>query len=72
MEQCIVNTASLVSKNVTIATAITENEIKGYLLDQESVRSLMTQSPEMFSLFSVRLASLATLVEDIKFKPIRV
>jgi len=71
-EQCVVNTASLVSQNVAIGTAVTESEIHGYLLDHESVRSMMIQSPEylsfMFSLFSVRLASLATLLEDIKFK----
>lgn len=72
LEQCVVNTASLVSQNVAIGTAITETEIKGYLLDHESIRTLMAQSPDylafMFSLFTVRLSSLATLVEDIKFK----
>lgn len=72
LEQCVVNTASLVAQNVAIGTAITESDISGYLLDHESIRSLMAQSPEylsfMFSLFTVRLASLATLVEDIKFK----
>lgn len=71
-EQCVVNTASLVSQNVAIGTAVTQSEIRGYLLNHESIRSLMAQSPEylsfMFSLFTVRLASLATLVEDIKFK----
>ncbi len=72
LEQCVVNTASLVAQNVAIGTAITESDISGYLLDHESIRSLMTQSPDylsfMFSLFTVRLTSLATLVEDIKFK----
>ncbi|MDO9056999.1 MAG: Crp/Fnr family transcriptional regulator [Sulfuricurvum sp.] len=72
LEQCVVNTASLVAQNVAIGTAITENDISGYLLDHESIRSLMSQSPEylsfIFSLFTLRLASLATLVEDIKFK----
>ena len=72
LEQCVVNTASIVSQNVAIGTAITETDISGYLLDHESIRSLMAQSPDylsfMFSLFTVRLASLATLIEDIKFK----
>lgn len=72
LEQCVVNTASLVSQNVAIGTAITETDITGYLLDHESIRTLMAQSPDylafMFSLFTVRLSSLATLVEDIKFK----
>ena len=72
LEQCVVNTASLVAQNVAIGTAITETDISGYLLDHESTRSLMAQSPDylsfMFSLFTVRLSSLATLVEDIKFK----
>lgn len=72
LEQCVVNTASLVAQNIAIGTAITEMDISGYLLDHESIRSLMAQSPEylsfMFSLFTVRLASLATLIEDIKFK----
>lgn len=71
-EQCVVNTASLVAQNVAIGTAITESDISGYLLDHESIRSLMAQSPDylafMFSLFTIRLASLATLLEDIKFK----
>lgn len=72
LEQCVVNTASLVAQNIAIATATTETDISGYLLDHESIHSLMAQSPEylsfMFSLFTVRLASLATLIEDIKFK----
>ena len=72
LEQCVVNTASLVAQNIAIGTAITETDISGYLLDHESIRSLMAQSPEylsfIFSLFTVRLSSLATLVEDIKFK----
>lgn len=72
LEQCVVNTASLISQNIAIGTAVTESDISGYLLDHESIRSLMSQSPEylsfIFSLFTVRLASLATLVEDIKFK----
>jgi CRP/FNR family transcriptional regulator len=72
LEQCVVNTASLVAQSVAIGTATTETDISGYLLDHESIRSLMAQSPEylsfMFSLFTVRLASLATLIEDIKFK----
>ena len=72
LEQCVVNTASLVAQNVAIGTAVTETDIKGYLLDHESIRSLMAQSPDylsfIFSLFTVRLSSLATLVEDIKFK----
>lgn len=71
-EQCVVNTASLVAQNVAIGTAITQSDIQGYLLDHESIRSLMAQSSEylsfMFSLFTVRLSSLATLLEDIKFK----
>lgn len=71
-EQCVVNTASLVAQNVAIGTAITHSDIQGYLLDHESIRSLMAQSSEylsfMFSLFTVRLSSLATLLEDIKFK----
>ncbi len=71
-EQCVVNAASLVAQNGAIGTSITQSQISGYLLDGESVRSLMGQSPDylafMFSLFTVRLASLATLIEDIKFK----
>ncbi|MDD5159038.1 MAG: Crp/Fnr family transcriptional regulator [Sulfuricurvum sp.] len=76
LEQCVINTASLVAQDVAIGTAVTENDISGYLLDHESIRSLMSQSPEylsfIFSLFTVRLASLATLVEDIKFKRLNV
>lgn len=72
LEQCVVNTASLVSQSAAIGTAITETDIQGYLLDHKSVHALMNQSPDylsfMFSLFTIRLASLAALVENIKFK----
>jgi CRP/FNR family transcriptional regulator len=71
-EQCIVNTASLLSQTEAIASAQTVTDIEGYLIDVESVKSLAKLSDVyqnyLFSLYQLRFASLTNLINDIKFK----
>jgi len=71
-EQCIVNTASTISKTSAIATAETISEIKGWLVPQEIIKELSSRSSVyqefLFSLFSLKFFALTTLIEDIKFK----
>lgn len=71
-EQCIINTASTLSNTQAIGSAITHTDITGYLLNEDIVKSLMHQNDEyqkyIFSLYTIRMSSLATLIEDIKFR----
>jgi CRP/FNR family transcriptional regulator len=71
-EQCIVNTASSISNTDAIATAESITDIEGYILDKESIKKLSSISPVyqsyIFSLYTIRMADLATLINDIKFK----
>lgn len=74
-EQCIVNTSSTISQTPALGSAVTLSKLSGYILDADSVKKLMRSSSSyqkyMFSLFSLKLISLATLVEDLKFKPLK-
>lgn len=74
-EQCIVNTSSTITSTPALGSAVTLSEIEGYILDSNSVKELMKHSSAyqdyMFSLFTLKLTSLASLVEDIKFKPLK-
>lgn len=71
-EQCIVNTASLLSKTAAIATAQTTTPIEGYLLSAKSVEKLSNISPAyqryLFSLYQLRFSDLTNLINDLKFK----
>lgn len=71
-EQCIINTASTLSGTQAIGSAITQTDIEGYLLNEDAVKSLMHKSDAyqkyIFSLYTIRMGSLATLIEDIKFR----
>jgi len=71
-EQCIVNTASSISNTNAIASAESLTDIEGYLLDSESIKKLSSLSPVyqsyIFSLYTIRMADLAKLINDIKFK----
>ena len=75
-EQCIVNTASSLSDTDAIATAETLSDIEGYILNKENLRKLSALSPVyqryIFSLYTIRMGDLATLVNDIKFKKLDV
>ena len=71
-EQCIVNTASSISNTDAIASAESITDIEGYLLDSGSIKKLSALSPVyqsyIFSLYTIRMADLAKLINDIKFK----
>jgi len=71
-EQCIVNTASIMSQTEAIGSAVTLSDIEGYLLDVHSVKELARTSDTyqsfLFSIYTLRMESLAKLVNDIKFK----
>jgi CRP/FNR family transcriptional regulator len=71
-EQCIVNTASLLSQTEAIASAQTVTDIEGYLIDVESVKKLAKLSDiyqtYLFSLYQLRFEELTSLINDIKFK----
>jgi len=74
-EQCVVNTSSAISSSPALGSAVVLDEVSGYMLDRQYVKELMKESNSyqeyMFSLFSLKLTSLASLVEDIKFKPLK-
>jgi len=74
-EQCVVNTSSAISSSPALGSAVALDEVSGYMLDTHCVKELMKESNSyqeyMFSLFSLKLTSLASLVEDIKFKPLK-
>ena len=71
-EQCIVNTASLLSQTNAVASAETITDIEGYLIDVESVKRLSKMSDVyqnyLFSLYQLRFEALTSLINDIKFK----
>ena len=71
-EQCIVNIASTISNTNAIASAESISDIEGYLLDAKSIKKLSSLSPVyqsyIFSLYTIRMADLAKLINDIKFK----
>jgi len=75
-EQCIVNTASTISNTNAIASAESISDIEGYLLDSDSIKKLSALSPVyqsyIFSLYTIRMADLAKLINDIKFKKLDV
>ncbi|MFK5937218.1 MAG: Crp/Fnr family transcriptional regulator [Sulfurimonas sp.] len=71
-EQCIVNTASIISQTEAIASAVTITDIEGYLLDVKSVKELAHSSDAyqsfLFEIYTLRMGALAKLINDIKFK----
>ncbi len=71
-EQCIVNTTSAINQTPAIGSAITSSSIKGYMLNRDIVIDLMQKNNNyqkyIFSLLTLRLDSLARLLENIKFR----
>ena len=71
-EQCVINTSSTISQTPAIGTAHSLSDIEGWLISEEVVKHLMHRSPTylnyVFSLFTIKLDALATLIQDIKFK----
>ena len=71
-EQCIVNTASVLSHTEAVASAETLTDIEGYTIDASSVKSLAKLSDiyqnYLFSLYQLRFEELTSLINDIQFK----
>ncbi|WP_263833371.1 Crp/Fnr family transcriptional regulator [Sulfurospirillum oryzae] len=71
-EQCVINTSSTISQTPAIGTAQSLSDVEGWLINEEVVKHLMHRSPTylnyVFSLFTIKLDALATLIQDIKFK----
>ena len=71
-EQCNVNLNSAFSKTPAIGTAISESDIEGYLFKSDLIKELYIKEPPyqqyIFSMFSKRLESMATLIEDLRFE----
>jgi len=71
-EQCVINTSSTISQTPAIGTAQCLSDIEGWLINEEVVKHLMHSSTSylnfVFSLFTIKLDALATLIQDIKFK----
>ncbi len=64
-DQCIVNTASTLSQTEAIASAVTQTEIEGYILDMYSVKTLAQNSEPylsyLFEIYSLNVTGLANL-----------
>lgn len=75
-EQCIVNTASLFSNTGAIASAQSITDVEGYVIDDNSVKKLSKMSDAyqsyLFSIYQLRFETLASLINDIKFKHLNV
>jgi len=71
-EQCIVNTASTLSQTNAIATAESTTPIEGYIINANDIKKLSSISPVyqnyIFTLYTIRMADLTSLINDIKFK----
>jgi len=64
-DQCIVNTASTLSQTPAIASAVTQTDIKGYILDMYSVKILAQNSEPylsyLFEIYTLNVTGLANL-----------
>ena len=71
-EQCLANTTSVLGHSKTIGTAVSETEIKAYLLNEKDIESFMAQSPiyqqYIMSLYSKKIVELTMALQRIKFK----
>ncbi len=71
-EQCLANTASVLSSSETIGTAVTQTDIKGYLIHEKNIKEFMAISPiyqeYIFSLYSKKIVDLTLTIQRIKFK----
>ena len=71
-EQCLANTASVLSHSKTIGTAVTETEIEAYLLAENDIKKFMQTIPEyqgyIMNLYSKKMVELTMMINRIKFK----
>ena len=71
-EQCNVNLNSAFTNTPAIGTAVCEDEVEGFLLPADVVKTIYAaEAPYqqfVFSLFARRLEGMAGLIEDVRFK----
>jgi len=71
-EQCLANTASVLSSSKTIGTAVTQTDVKGYVINEKNVKKFMASSTSyqeyIFSLYSEKIVDLTLTIQRIKFK----
>ena len=71
-EQCLANTASVLSHSKTIGTAVTTTEIEAYLLAENDIKNFMQTIPEyqayIMALYSKKMVELTMMINRIKFK----
>ena len=71
-EQCLANTASVLSHSKTIGTAVTQTDIKAYLLNENDIKIFMGKTPVyqqyIMNLYSKKMVELTMALQRIKFK----
>jgi len=71
-EQCLANTASVLGHSKTIGTAVTQEPVQGYVLNEKHIERLMQTFPlyqhYVFSLYGKKLAELSLAISRIKFQ----
>ena len=71
-EQCLVNTASVLSHSKSIGTAVTVTDIKAYALNEKELEIFMSDSPlyqqYIMSLYSKKMVELTMAIQRIKFQ----
>ncbi len=71
-EQCNVNLNSAFTSSEAIGTAVSENELSGFMVPADVIKAIYTAESSyqsyVFNLFALRLGSMAGLVEDVRFK----
>ena len=71
-EQCLVNTASVLSHSKSIGTAVTVTDIKAYALNEKELELFMSDSPlyqqYVMSLYSKKMVELTMTIQRIKFQ----
>jgi CRP/FNR family transcriptional regulator len=71
-EQCLVNTASVLSHSKSIGTAVTMTDIKAYALNEKELELFMSNSPlyqqYVMSLYSKKMVELTMAIQRIKFQ----
>ena len=71
-EQCLVNTASVLSHSKSIGTAVTMTDIKAYALNEKELELFMSYFPlylqYVMSLYSKKMVELTMAIQRIKFQ----
>jgi len=72
LEQCNVNLNSAFTSTPAAGTAVSESEIKGFMIPSQVLKTLYTSETAyqqyVFELFARRMEGIVELVEDVRFK----